>query len=279
MDIKGIINEEIGIIVENNIDDIFENIVESKDRIIGNIFNDFLFNNNVDFTKRTPWSIVPFTVLKKIWDDFIKYGHVRHPKYLDKIEGIVTRNILKVEIFTVLSGHTSENPDYIYDEYLGDYLDKYIDCFVEENIEDPDQLEFDFDDSGIGYKRKEPKFLPSDCKHYENTFLDEIIDENREKEGFLKNLKDSLQYELTDRFIEYYIVDKEGQAIISDFGLKPLLELLIELKKEKTPEKRLVTIDKILNVVHQRSDIAAWFIQGGSESLSNLSGYHGDGNH
>ena len=29
----------------------------------------------------------------------------------------------------------------------------------------------------------------------------------------------------------------------------------------------------MLNVAHQRSDLASWFVQGGSQALSQLSGY------
>ena len=46
-----------------------------------------------------------------------------------------------------------------------------------------------------------------------------------------------------------------------------------KLYEEDAPENKLVLIDKILNVVHQRSDMASWFVQGGSAALSDLSGY------
>ena len=45
-----------------------------------------------------------------------------------------------------------------------------------------------------------------------------------------------------------------------------------QLRKAKTPEEKIVIIDQILNVAHQRSDLASWFIEGGSYSLSKLSG-------
>ena len=41
---------------------------------------------------------------------------------------------------------------------------------------------------------------------------------------------------------------------------------------ENDYEKKLLLIDSILNIVHQRSDLATWFVQGGRESLTQLSG-------
>ena len=80
--------------------------------------------------------------------------------------------------------------------------------------------------------------------------------------------------ELTTKFSWYYVEDPDsGQAYISDYGMQPLLTLVGELRRETKPEDKLLTIDKMLNVVHPRSDMASWFIEGGSSSLSKLSGY------
>ena len=69
-----------------------------------------------------------------------------------------------------------------------------------------------------------------------------------------------------------WTVDKNGIDIMSDYGLEPLINLLYKLKTSKTPEEKLLTIDRMLNVVHQRSDLASWFVEGGSKALSQLSG-------
>ncbi len=86
-------------------------------------------------------------------------------------------------------------------------------------------------------------------------------------------LPDELEeYNLTEENINYdYFDDENGMARISDYGLEPLFKLLCKLVEDKTSESKLVTIDRILNVVHQRSDIAGWFIEGGSNSLLELS--------
>ena len=64
-------------------------------------------------------------------------------------------------------------------------------------------------------------------------------------------------------------------GFISDYGLNPLLTLLGKLLRSEVAEESLVIIDKMLNVVHMRSDIASWFVEGGSDALSSLSGYTG----
>jgi cell division protein FtsX len=51
------------------------------------------------------------------------------------------------------------------------------------------------------------------------------------------------------------------------------VKLVIKLRN--TPEddisNRIILLDKILNVVHPRSDLASLFVKGGSKALSNLS--------
>lgn len=89
---------------------------------------------------------------------------------------------------------------------------------------------------------------------------------------------DGMDEEEKERMVKYmceYFPDwimEGGQWRISDYGLKPLHKLLVQLRKEMDPSKKLPILDKMLNVVHQRSDIASWFVEGGSEALSDLSG-------
>jgi hypothetical protein len=68
-----------------------------------------------------------------------------------------------------------------------------------------------------------------------------------------------------------YTVDKDGTYIISDYGLKPLQILAGKILGATTPEEKLLLLDQILNVVHQRSDLAECFVYGGRATLSNLS--------
>ena len=79
---------------------------------------------------------------------------------------------------------------------------------------------------------------------------------------------------MTGQFFDYYMNDPEGKmgGFISDYGLKPLEDLLSTLLRASSPEEKLLVIDQMLNVVHQRSDIADWFVEGGKQSLAQLSG-------
>jgi len=71
---------------------------------------------------------------------------------------------------------------------------------------------------------------------------------------------------------DVYFDAPNGQLRISDYGLQPLQKHLISLKKQTDPVKKIMYMDMILNVVHQRSDLASWFVEGGSSALSQLSG-------
>ena len=67
-----------------------------------------------------------------------------------------------------------------------------------------------------------------------------------------------------------WAMDDKGAWRISDYALHNLVNGTLELMHAKTPEEKLVKIDFILNVVHMRSDIASWFVEGGSAGLDEL---------
>lgn len=69
-----------------------------------------------------------------------------------------------------------------------------------------------------------------------------------------------------DRFLEF-LTEEGGGYLLSDYGL-PLLQAAYPLiLRAKTAEEQLYAVDKALNVIHQRSDLAAWFVEGGSRTL------------
>jgi len=70
----------------------------------------------------------------------------------------------------------------------------------------------------------------------------------------------------------YDWIEYNGQLRISDYGLKPLWNLFLELRSTNKPEEKIVACDKILNVIHMRSNMAANFVEGGRKSLDDLSG-------
>lgn len=73
------------------------------------------------------------------------------------------------------------------------------------------------------------------------------------------------------RFIEEYLIDEEsGQWRISDYGLDKLEELALQLEKTYKAEEQLQIVDRMLNIVHQRSDFPSMFIEGGTKNLNEL---------
>jgi hypothetical protein len=70
---------------------------------------------------------------------------------------------------------------------------------------------------------------------------------------------------------EYLPTFSNGQPVISDYGLEPMERLAFKLIKDKESKDILITINRILDVVHPRSDLAELFIVGGSSSLSYIS--------
>lgn len=57
---------------------------------------------------------------------------------------------------------------------------------------------------------------------------------------------------------------------ISDYGLKPLWGYVNDLYNTNDAEEKVVILDKMLQVTHPRNDLANHFIEGGSQSLTEL---------
>ena len=244
---------------------------ERFDEIKHDIFIDFLWNNNAEYTKYAPWRVIPFPRLKKIWEDFMRIGVVRDEKGLDMIEGIMTSNVAKLDIFTTLAGHTPSSPDEDFENAFGYPIDNYIQWKLQKPF-NKQQLEIDYEKgSGAGKEAIDTTYTPtSDELQKLYPFLDNIVGDDF---GRIRNdeIKEKAIEALKERFYDYYIEDPEiGQARISDFGLNPLQNLLIQLRNTHKAEQK-IPIDLMLNVVHQRSDLASWFVKGGSHALSDLS--------
>jgi hypothetical protein len=268
-----IIKEEYQKFLKENYDDeeVDWSFYKRMDEIKQNIFYDFLYKNNQNFTKHVPWQVIPFPRLKKIWTDFMSTGVVRDTRGLEAIEDLMIENTLKVNTFTTLGGHTPQSPDDDWEEYVGTYVDRQIECYYQKPT-DKHQLEIPFNNPKKGYVQK-PQDVES-CNQEVHPYIREFIEEHTSDNVDVKDLRSKLIYELSSKFFDYYMNDEEGEkgGFISDYGLEPLMTLMAQLRKETKPEDKLVTIDKMLNVVHQRSDIAKWFVEGGSRALAQLSG-------
>ena len=79
--------------------------------------------------------------------------------------------------------------------------------------------------------------------------------------------------------LKYYNIKKKDMERLryfiqndkfSDYALAPLQKIAFDLLKARTYEEKLLLVDKALNIVHQRGDIAAVFVEGGRKTLSYL---------
>lgn len=254
---------------------------EREDEIKRDLFQDFLYKNTPDFTKHVPWSVIPFPRLKKIWEDYMTYGSVRDTRGLEMIEELMIDNTTKVSIFTNLAGHTQWGDEEAFEENIGYWVDEQMNCILPQEKQqkaDTSQLEIPYENPESGYKQKPPAPEPSEpepCNAQVHPFAKAYVDDNYNPESMdREDIRNMLFDEMKNRFFDYYQNDPKGKmgGFLSDFGLKPLEELLVQLLSATTPEEKLLIIDRMLNVVHQRSDIAEWFVEGGKRSLALLSG-------
>ena len=74
---------------------------------------------------------------------------------------------------------------------------------------------------------------------------------------------DETQYE---KFSEW-LVDFNGASRLSDYGLGPLQDAIALAFEAKNPAERLKYLDRALNVVHARGDLALLFIEGGRQTV------------
>jgi hypothetical protein len=254
----------------------YEREEEREEEIKLEIMEDFLYKNNPNFTKHVPWTVVPFPRLKKIWEDYMYKGFVRDTRGLEMIEEIMVDNTRRVNIFTALAGHTQWGDQETLDENIGYWVKEQINCLLPLTGKvNTNQLEIPFNNPKQGHVKKEPVPDPEPCKVQIHPFAQKIYNEEYDEDTMSRENFCELLYEkMTARFFDYYMWDSEGikGGFISDYGLEPLIKLVRQLHATTSPEEKLVLIDQMLNVVHQRSDIANWFVEGGSRALAQLSG-------
>lgn len=109
------------------------------------------------------------------------------------------------------------------------------------------------------------------CGHTDQNqydFAESVTGENfLEKYG--KDKWDNGCFDWDSSFFE----DDNGQWRLTDFALDKLVNAAIKLEDAKTAEQKLAAVDMVFNIVHARSDLPSWFIQGGTTTLNSLAGY------
>lgn len=255
MNIGKIIIEEINnhYINESEFD---HSLYEYRDDLETEIMSDFMYHNNENFTKEISWRVAPANRIKKIWEDYIRYGHVRDEKGIDMIEKIFTKNILKMDILGELTGRSQVDPEEVFNDYFKYSIDRYLNnelVNAEMNIKKLFDEYLNVEYFQNGYKLTD--------------FTDNVTDENEQIN--INVIKDELDELLKEKFYHEYT----GKGYTSDYGLEPLMKNLYELRKVNSYEEKLQYLDRIMNVVHYTSDLAKWFVDGGNDALSNISGY------
>jgi len=86
-------------------------------------------------------------------------------------------------------------------------------------------------------------------------------------------LSEKLTEEMVEAFWEVWCDDEKGCSRISDYGIEPLYKECTKIMLAPNDMQKLCAVDALLQVTHMQSDLAAWFVEGGSEALSELSGY------
>lgn len=119
------------------------------------------------------------------------------------------------------------------------------------------------------------------CGHSTYFPIDDFVDfyfngDYDEWEKYKNNNNEDNDYYAAWDFLEKKGFDKwnvlpDGSDALSDFGLEPIEKIINEYNRNLSPEKVIVLINKILDVTHQRGDLASIFIDGGSKSLTKIS--------
>lgn len=93
----------------------------------------------------------------------------------------------------------------------------------------------------------------------------------KEENGLEDDDLNSMWEYLDEIGFDEYMKLPDGSDAISDYGLRPLWEIIKEYNTNMEAEKVLVLINRCLDVVHCRGDLASAFIIGGSKTLSQIS--------
>ena len=184
------------------VDQGYDEYSDIYDQELTNVLEEFITSNGEG---RLSWPVVSASKLTAAWISFGKYHHVRNERALDDIANSIVHNIARLDVCTLLLGHTPRDPRVAVEELLGG----------------------------------------------------ELTGEDYEK-------------------LSAFLCNQEGAWLLSDYAFNSLHPLVIKILKAETAEDKLYMIDRVLNVVHQRSDLAQHFIEGGTSTLCKIANYGTD---
>lgn len=207
---------------------------EIEDEIVRDVFRMINSRQHVKF------GLIPKNQYYSALQEFMKYGEFfRFPESkIFQWKDLILTNIAKLNVLTSIGGHTTHFP-----------FDEFYD-------------EFDYNPDTGGGRSGEFSMW---CKEkYEETGDDNYLKKynwNTASE-FLEEVKN---------IDDYLPLFSNGQWVLSDYGLTPLFKLGEEMANTSSTTELIVLINKVLDVSHQRSDLAELFIEGGSATLNYIS--------
>jgi hypothetical protein len=200
----------------------------------------------IKYKEKVTFNVMPKEQYHNALKDFVKHADPGKPgeffrfpvKYVFQWKQLILENIAKLDVLTAIGGHTPHFP-----------FEEFYDTF--------DYNQKTGEDRGGNFSKW--------CKKkYKET----------KNEDYIKNYN----FSAADQFLnevchidDYLPTFSNGAWLLSDFGLKPLLDLGAEIINQTDPNEIIVTISRVLDIVHQRSDLAEIFIEGGSKSLDYIS--------
>ena len=267
------------------------------------VFDEFLKNKD----GKQDWGVlINPDMYAKALREFTKYGKlVNFPsKYVYQWMGIIMKNTAILVANTDIAGHSANFPyqdlqDFL-ESYYGDGREirvKYRDQDIQIEIPPTEIVKILSENAVDKYGQIYFPWITQDDAddissrqnfYRKYGYLEKYVDEYNQKVkdigGFDYFGKMSIDYKtykifwivnvfdflykigLTDEWMQM----PDGSDAFSDYGIKPLEEVLNDYSENLPPEKVLVLVNRALDVFHQRGDMASIFIQGGSDSLSRI---------
>ena len=217
--------------------------------------------------------------------------------------GIIMRNACILESNTILAGHTSSYPyediEMFVSENYPNYIDMEDDVLVfsatkdeflsacnKNNIHESQGIHSDgqydlfmnqeeVDDYDVKRAELDRQTQFDDIKDLIEKYNDKYHfprDEYSIDENYQLVRKIDISDFLNSIGLFDWMTMPDGSDAISDYGLKPLFQILNEYDDNtSSPEETLVLINRALDVSHQRGDLSSIFITGGTPTLSQLS--------
>ena len=101
-------------------------------------------------------------------------------------------------------------------------------------------------------------------------FNESVAEEVELGEKLINDWESSYNF-LDDRGFGIWEILPDGTDAISDYGIRPITDILYKLPDEPSSADMIVALNRCLDITHQRGDLASAFIEGGSNSLTSIS--------